>query len=150
MSVVERTSVFPAERKEVFRRIQRLETLQHIARPYATFTPVVPEAGRTWMPGSTSSYHLRLFGVIPFGTHTIHVVRFDEDLIQSHEGSGRVPVWNHTIRMEELPGGRTRYTDHVEIEAGWKTPFVWIWANAFYAHRQRRWQKLLKGSRQPM
>ncbi|MBE7004664.1 MAG: hypothetical protein E7425_10385 [Ruminococcaceae bacterium] len=32
-----------------------------------------------------------------------------------------------------------RYTDRVEIRAGWITPFIWLWANAFYAHRQRKW-----------
>ena len=35
-------------------------------------------------------------------------------------------------------------TDRVEIHAGWKTVFVWLWANAFYAHRQRKWIRLLK------
>ena len=46
--------------------------------------------------------------------------------------------------MEPAGRGRTRYTDQVEIRAGWKTPFVWLWANAFYAHRQKKWIRLLK------
>ena len=41
-------------------------------------------------------------------------------------------------------GEKTEYTDGVDIKAGWKTPFIWIWAKAFYAHRQRKWIKLLK------
>lgn len=37
----------------------------------------------------------------------------------------------------------TEYTDEVEIGAGWKTPFVYLWAKAFYSHRQKKWIKLL-------
>lgn len=32
------------------------------------------------------------------------------------------------------------------IHAGWKTVFVWLWAKMFYAHRQRKWIRLLGGS----
>ena len=46
--------------------------------------------------------------------------------------------------MIPLDSSHTKYTDKVEILAGWKTPFIWLWANAFYAHRQRKWITLLK------
>lgn len=144
MKTVEKKSIFPASRSLVFEKLQKLETLQYIARPYATFTPVKAEKDFKWRPGSTSSYHFKLFGLIPFGTHRIRITRFDEELIESHEGNEHVPVWNHTIRMEEADAGHTRYTDHVEIDAGWKTFFVCLWAKRFYAHRQRKWIQLLK------
>lgn len=144
MKIVEKTSIFPATRSVIFDKIQKLETLQYIASPYATFTPVNPETDYKWVPGSTSSYRFKLFGFIPFGTHTIHVIRFDEEKIETHEGNEYVPVWNHTIRMKQTDALHTQYTDHVEIDAGWKTFFVWLWANSFYAHRQRKWLRLLK------
>ena len=93
---------------------------------------------------STSAYRFRLFGAIPFGTHTIHIVRFDPDGIGSREGNEHVPVWNHDIKLRPLDQSRTEYTDRVEIRAGWKTFFVWLWAEAFYAHRQRKWIRLLR------
>ena len=40
--------------------------------------------------------------------------------------------------------GKTDYSDQVEIGAGWKTFIVWLWANCFYKHRQRKWLKLIK------
>jgi hypothetical protein len=43
-----------------------------------------------------------------------------------------------------VDANHTEYTDRVEIRAGWKTAFIWAWANAFYAHRQRRWVRLLR------
>ncbi len=144
--IVRRTSVFPADRHEVFMRLQRLETLQYVARPYASFGPLRDSADFRWEEGSVSSYRLLLFGFIPFGTHTIHVVRFsEEEGILTHEGNEHVPVWDHEIVLRQTEDGRCEYTDSVRIGAGWKTPFIWLWANCFYAHRQRRWTGLLKG-----
>ena len=141
--IVTKSSVFPASRDAVFEKLQRLETLQTIAKPYATFEPV-GAAEQIWTVGGTSAYRFRLFGVIPFGTHTIHIVRFDPEGVSSREGIEHVPVWNHDITMIPLDGNHTKYTDRVEIRAGRKTPFIWLWANAFYAHRQRKWIRLLK------
>ena len=141
--IVRKSSVFPASRDVVFEKLQRLETLQAIAKPYASIEPV-GTLEPVWTVGGTSAFRFRLFGVIPFGTHTIHIVRFDPEGVSSREGNERVPVWNHDITMIPLDGSHTRYTDRVEIRAGRKTPFIWLWANAFYAHRQRKWIRLLK------
>ena len=141
--IVQKTSLFPVCREKVFERLQRLETLQYIAAPYASFVPVNGDADMVWQIGSTSSYRFKLFGIIPFGTHTIHIERFDIDGIQSREHNEHVPVWDHKITLRDS-GAQTEYTDEVEILAGWKTPFIWIGANAFYAHRQRKWIRLLQ------
>ena len=134
--IVRRTSVFPSGRDVIFQKIRKLETLQYIAKPYATFEPEGNSLG-IWETGSTSSYHFKLFGIIPFGTHTIHIICFEPEKISSHEGNEHVPVWNHDIMMEIIDDNHTKYTDRVEIGAGWKTVFVWLWANAFYRHRQK-------------
>lgn len=138
-----KTSVFPAKREEVFSRLQRLDTLQTIAAPYATFTPVSGSGNFIWQVGSASSYQFKLFGLIPFGTHTIRIERFDIDCIQSRECNEHVPVWDHKITLRGLDE-KTEYTDEVEVRAGWKTPFIWLWATAFYTHRQRKWIRLLR------
>ena len=141
--IVRKSSVFPASRDVVFEKLQKPETLQYIAEPYAAFEPV-GTAEPVWTVGGASAYKFRLFGVIPFGTHTIRIVRFDPEGVSSREGNEHVPVWNHDITMIRLDDHHTEYTDRVEIRAGWKTPFIWLWAQAFYAHRQRKWKKLLK------
>ncbi len=141
--IVRKSAVFPASRDVVFEKLQRLETLQAIAKPYASFEPV-GTAEPVWTVGGTSAYRFRLFGVIPLGTHTIHIVRFDPEGVSSREGNEHVPVWNHDITLIPLDDHHTKYTDRVEIRAGWKTPFFWLWAKAFYAHRQRKWISLLE------
>jgi len=112
MKTVKKTSIFPASKKKVFSRLLKLKTLQYIAYPYATFTPMDGADSMSWEVGSTSRFKFRLFGVIPFGTHTIHVIRFGLDEgIYTHEGNEHVPTWNHEIILEELQGNRCRYTD---------------------------------------
>ena len=141
--LVEHTSVFPASVEVVFALLQRPETLSYIARPFATFEPI-REVVSTWEVGSTSAYRFRLFGVIPYGTHTIHILCFDPEGVSSRESNEHVPVWNHDIMLKAVDAKHTKYTDRVKIQAELKTVFVWLWANAFYAHRQRKWIKLLR------
>lgn len=141
---ITKTSIFPAPREKVFKELQKFETLQYIAKPYATFEPVGENDG-IWKVGVTSAYKFKLFGVIPFGIHHIHVIRMGESGISSMEGNLHVRAWNHDITLTPLDGGHTKYTDTVTIRAGWKTPFIWLWANAFYAHRQKKWKRLLGG-----
>lgn len=143
--VVRKTSVFPASRETVFEKLQELETLQYIARPYATFEPAGPVTS-VWRVGSESSFHFRLFGIILYGIHTIRIVRVDPEGISSREENPHVPIWNHDIDLVKLDEHQTEYTDKVEVHAGWKTLFIWLWANAFYRHRQRKWIKLLNGA----
>ena len=146
MKTVKKTSIFPASKKRVFSRLLKLKTLQYVAYPYATFTPMDEADSMSWEVGSVSRFKFRLFGIIPFGIHTIHVIRFGLDEgIYTHEENEHVPTWNHEIMLEELPGNRCRYTDKVDIDAGWKTIFIWMWANCFYDHRQRKWIKMLRG-----
>ena len=67
--------------------------------------------------------------------------------IYTHEGNEYVPIWNHRIELKEIDDKQCLYSDIVEIDAGWKTLFVYLWAKCFYAHRQRRWIKLLKSNK---
>ncbi len=145
MKTVQKSTVFPSDRHSVYIALQKIETLRYIASPYATFTPVDPDSPVVWEAGAEASFKLRLFGFIPFGVHTIHIEKFDEtEGVSSREGNRHVPVWNHHISLESIDERHTKYTDRVEIDAGWKTPFVYAWAKAFYAHRQRKWMNLFR------
>lgn len=145
MLTVKKSSVFPAAKDEIFRRLQKLKTLQYIAHPYATFKSVDDTEELTWQEDSAFAFHFKLFALIPFGVHTIKVIQFDiEKGIYTQEGNKHVPVWNHKIILEKIDENTTKYTDIVEIQAGWKTLFVYLWANCFYAHRQKKWKRLLK------
>jgi hypothetical protein len=53
-----------------------------------------------------------------------------------------IRVCDHQILLEDFLG-MTRYTDEVEIQAGLLTLPAWLFALAFYGHRQRRLKRLL-------
>ena len=144
--LIVRTSTFPADADTIWTKLSRLSTLQHIAKPYATFRPVDGSSDLNWLPGEGYRFRFRLFGVLPLGIHFIQVKRFDRvaGIVYTEESNPHVPVWNHTIRLEETGRDHTLYTDEVEISAGWKTAVVCLWAKLFYAHRQRKWVRMLE------
>ena len=96
--IVRKSSVFPASRETVFEKLQHLETLRYIAKPYATFEPI-GEAVSTWTVGSTSAYRFRLFGVIPYGTHKIHILRFGLRIICAGLDNDPEKIGKHMLEM---------------------------------------------------
>ena len=140
---VRKSSIFPADINKVFLLLQQFDTLQFIAAPFATFESLSEKSEITWKAGAVFSFAFKLFGSVSLGEHQISVVRFDKDGIYTNEGNSFCPIWNHRINLVEIDESHTQYTDEVEIDAGWKTPFVYLWAKAFYSHRQKKWLKLL-------
>ncbi|MCR4860017.1 MAG: hypothetical protein K5910_05075 [Bacteroidales bacterium] len=141
-----RKSTFPAGTEEIWTRLQSLDSLQRVAAPFATFKPLGDRQDIQWKEGCSFALHLRIFGMIPLGIHTIRIVSLDQEIleIRSEESNPHVPVWNHLITLGHIDGRNTEYTDKVDIEAGWKTPLIYLWARSFYAHRQRKWIRILK------
>ena len=140
---VKKTSVFPAKQSNVFELLQRFDTLIYIAKPYAEFKSIDGQAEPVWEVGRSFSFNFKVFGFFTLGVHVINVKEFNPDSIYTNEGNPFCSVWNHRIILKETADGKTEYTDEVEIKAGWKTPFVYLWAKAFYSHRQKKWIKLL-------
>ena len=143
--LLRRSSVFPAEADTIWQHLQQLSTLQHVAKPYAAFVPVDSAQPLQWAQGASFSFHFKVFGFLPLGIHTIHVQEMNAvtRTIFTHESNAHVPVWNHRILLRPLNETNTSYTDEVEIFAGWKTPLVFLWAQLFYGHRQRKWRAWL-------
>ena len=106
--------------------------------------PPVTHRVEAWQEGETVSGRLWLFGVLPFGRHTIRVARIDAHArtLTSDEHGGLIRSWVHDIVLEPLDEHRTRYTDRVTIDAGWATLPVTAFAWLFYRIRQARWRRL--------
>jgi hypothetical protein len=56
-------------------------------------------------------------------------------------------IWRHTITLNDAPGGRTRYTDIIDIYAGPLTGAVAAFARVFYRYRQTRWRAVRRDQR---
>lgn len=145
---VKKTSVFPAKQSDVFELLQRFDTLVYIAKPYAKFKSIDGQRELVWEVGKSFSFIFKMFGLITLGLHVIKVKEFNPDKIYTNGGNPFCHIWNHLIILKETDDGETEYTDEVEIEAGWKTPFVYLWAKAFYSHRQKKWIRLLNKSKE--
>lgn len=125
--------------------ISKPALLREIAAPMLIFVPLDPqEFGEHWEP---RRYRTRLLlgGRIPLGEHTLDIdpeVTADGALFHDAGFSDLIKTWDHRVILEDFHG-MTRYTDRVRIEAGALTPVAWVFARIFYAHRQRRLNRLV-------
>jgi len=120
--------------------------LRFVAWPLVHFTPVDPPVWPDRWTDGTYWVNVRLFGWLPFGQQAIvisHPESTDGFLLRDNGYSALVRRWDHTISITTV-AGRTRYRDVVIIEAGVFTLPVWLFAQVFYRHRQRRWRLLAR------
>jgi len=132
---------------QVWNEAQKSALLLEVSRPLVRLAPVdPPQFPERWIEGGTIRCRLFLFGFIPLGTRTLFAERVDQAAreIQSRERDPLIRRWDDLIRVRPADGGRTRYSDEITIEAGLLTPLVWLFAQWFYRHRQRRWQRVVK------
>src|SRR5690606_24160856 len=141
------TTALAARPERVWAEVQTSRLLQHVAAPLVRFRAINPiELPEAW---ADASYEVQVlvFGWLSAGRQLVRISRSESGTarVLRDDGSGQLArVWNHTIRVEPSPGGGTRYTDIVEVQAGVLTPFVWAFAQMFYRHRQRRWRALVE------
>jgi len=133
---------------DAIRHVRTPRLMAYVAEPWIRFEPVDPPGlPDEWKPGRYL-VRMKLFGVVPLGTQEIGIraveQRGERLLIHDLGTSALVRVWDHRIEISPAGDGRTRYRDRVRIEAGWRTPFVTWFAKRFFAHRQRRWRRLVR------
>lgn len=143
------TTRLPAPMDEVRDLLMRPATLAHVAAPLLRFVPEGRPLPDRWEEGT---WRVRLRGPLglPLGWQEISV-SFPEApppmLRLRDDGRGTLARrWDHLIEIAP-DGDGTRYTDRIVVEAGWLTPAIRLFARVFYAHRQRRWRRLLSSGR---
>jgi hypothetical protein len=134
----------------VWDAMQRPDTFLYVVRGLFSMPKL---AGRTepFVAGESGTGWLCALHVIPVDRHTIHVEVVDPTThtIRTREHGGVLRTWNHTLRVEPLADGRSRYTDTVEIDAGRLTPVMARGATQIFRYRQRRWHRLVREGRVP-
>jgi len=140
-------TIMQAESNKMWEELQKISSLMYVAAPVIIFKfqdgcrlPASWEIGR--------EYQLKIFAfhIVPFGKHYIVVksINAKNKEIFTNESGSLTKTWNHFVRVETLDKKRLKYTDEIEIKAGMLTVFIWMFAQVFYRHRQRKWKKLLK------
>lgn len=137
-----------ADETDLWEKIIQPASLEYVASPLLTFKPIDGSSFENgWVTDRVYKFRIYLFNFIPMGKHIIELKEINrrKNIIRSQEAGLIASVWNHTITFNNVGENKIRYTDEVEIRAGFFTPFVWLFAHFFYRHRQRRWEKLLAG-----
>jgi hypothetical protein len=121
--------------------------LVEVAAPLIAIRPAAGEKlPDRWLAGCTVQVSSYLFGVIPLAARNVHFERIDPMAgeIQTREADAVVRRWDHLIRIRPAANGCCEYRDQIDIEAGWLTAGVWLFAHWFYRHRQRRWKAVAR------
>ena len=140
-------TVLPGPVESLWRQIIKPASLMYVASPILRFVPEgKTRLGKTWEQGEVYTLRLRALGVLPLGVHRIHMLSVDNEShsIVTRESSRLIKTWNHAINIHESGSGCLTYVDEVEIRAGLLTLPVWLFAQVFYRHRQRRWKRVLE------
>lgn len=140
-------STLPCDADHAWDAVQTLALLREVCWPLIRLGPTrhapLPER---WQDGATVAMRPYIFGLVPLGTRWLHWERIDPAIreMQTREHDPLIRRWDHRIQVEPLTPGQCRYTDDVEIEAGVLTLPVWLFAQWFYRHRQRRWRRVAR------
>lgn len=132
----------------VWETVLQTRAFQYVTQGWMAFTFQEPLPPR-WIEGDRLTARMWLFHVLPAPwRHTMILHRIDHDRreLSTEEGGGLLRVWNHRIRVEARPDGGSLYTDAITIDAGLLTRPVWLFAQVFFRHRQRRLRRLLAES----
>jgi len=145
--IVELTTHLPCDPKQVIEQVKTSRLLRYVAAPLIVFKPISYSGFPTEWHEGTHWVKLFLWGIIPMGKQAI-VISYpspreaDTFVLRDNGHSALIKTWDHLITVQPCEGG-TCYTDRVDVKAGVLTPFVWLFARIFYAHRQRRWRHLV-------
>jgi hypothetical protein len=141
---LESTSLIACPVEQLRDELERTALFHYVTAPMLVFVPVdPPQFPERWAPGK---YRVRLLvgGRLPIGEHTLNPQAdvFGSEVWHDSGYSPLIRLWDHRIVLEDAYG-MTRYHDRVEIRAGILTPVAWLFAKAFYTHRQRRLNRLV-------
>jgi hypothetical protein len=140
------TSLLPCSVERLAAELDRSALLNHISWPMLMFVGLDPDPLPERFTARRYLTRLLIGGRLSIGEHTLDLQPdsgLDADLVWHDAGySPLIKVWDHKVRIADFHG-MTRYTDEVEVQAGPLTIAAWLFASAFYRHRQRRLRRLV-------
>jgi hypothetical protein len=134
---------YPVPPDRLFGLVTDLDTLDAVTRPWVRFEHLPSGPVRE---GQIIDVAVSLFGLLPMRPYRMRVVLCDPAarLMTSEEDGLGVNKLIHAL--EVVPGaqpGTSLLKDRIEIDAGWKTALVSIWAWIIYRWRHHIRLRLL-------
>lgn len=145
MAIVDISTQFSSSAGTVWQAVKTPAAFRKVTRGLISI-PVLNGRDDEWREGETVIGWVFLFGFIPFSHHHLHIAKIDDEslTLTSREKGGLVKQWNHDIVVTPISPSECKYRDRIDIDAGFLTPVVVIYARWFYRMRQRRWRSLAK------
>jgi hypothetical protein len=139
-------AVYLGDADAIFASALRFSEMTNAMAGLATYQGL--PASDTAAQGETIRVSVTFWRVLKMPPHTMHIETLDQErrVIQSREYSEGINRWDHRLKIQSFCGSVV-WTDTVEIEAGWRTPFVAHFAAWMYSRRHRH-RSALKVSRQ--
>lgn len=145
MRTVELSTYLDARPETVWAHVQTSKLLHYVTRGMIRFLPMGKPFPEQWAEGEYRAW-MFLFGFLPMGWQAIRIEMSEQPrgryAVHDNGYGPLIKRWDHWIEIAPEAEG-TRYIDRVHIDAGILTPFICAFARIFYAHRQRRWRKLV-------
>ena len=143
--LVDISTYLPCNPNDAIEHVNSPRLLVYVAKPLVKFVPIEPlQLPLAWTDG-TYWVSLHLFGVIPLGRQAVVISHPSSAIftLRDNGHSALIRKWDHVITIEPSGNG-TLYRDQVTIHAGMLAPFIWLFAQLFFHHRQMRWRKLAR------
>ncbi|MFK7755205.1 MAG: SRPBCC family protein [Sedimentitalea sp.] len=141
MKTLRLEAYYPVDADRLFALASDLDALEAVTRPWIQFDHLPSGQVKT---GQVIDVAVSLLGVFPPQPYRMRVVRCDEvlRLLRSEEEGMGVARFVHVVTVTP-EGTGAKLVDLIEIDAGWKTWIVWLWARFLYGRRHKKRLALL-------
>lgn len=150
MRTVHIETILPTDADRVWSAMLSPVTFLYVCKGLFGF-PALSGRSEVLHLGDRGTGWLFAFHLIPAYRHSIEIVEVDRAsrTVRTHEHGGILKAWNHTLHVDPLDEHSSRYSDTVDIDAGFATAFVAALAVGIYRYRHRRWRKLVRRHMMP-
>lgn len=143
---VRRQAIVPAPFAALAETIRQPVFMVATAAPLVALSSAEPGGFPPRWPGGPHRLTLHLFGRIPLGRQLMNLswpASPPGTARMQDAGSGPfIKRWDHQITIEDMGNSTSRFTDTLDIDAGWLTPLVWLAAQLLLSHQLRQLLKL--------
>jgi len=133
---------YPVDPDRLFALVTDLDTLEAVTKPWVQFDHLPSGPVHT---GQVIDVAISVFGVFPPMPYRMRVVVCDPEtrrMTSDEDGIGVHRLLHH-LEVHPDPQG-ARLMDRIEIDAGWSTPLVALWAWCIYRWRHHVRLRLLR------
>lgn len=137
----------PASIDDVWRHACTPKLLHYVTKGIMSFTPIDPPVWPDVWAAHEYEAQMRFGGFLPVGKQILGMEYPPADggkrFLRDNGHSASIARWDHLITLEPIDATHTRYTDCLDLDAGFRTPLIAAFAKQFYGYRQKRWRKLI-------